>query len=82
LSPPAIAREGKDAVARHGGDDPRRRSDLANSRVEVVRNIKIAACIQRDTRWAAEARICRRPPSPAKVLIPLPATVVMILLSR
>src|SRR5437870_1421886 len=34
----AIAREAKDAVTRHRGDDPRRRSDLANSLVAKVRD--------------------------------------------
>ena len=57
---PAIAREAKDAVTRHRGDDPRRRSDLANSLVAKVRDVEIPACIQRDAVRVAEARARRR----------------------
>ena len=39
----AIAREAKDAITRHRADDPRRRSDLANSLVAKVRDVEIAA---------------------------------------
>src|SRR5439155_347472 len=56
----AIAREAVEAIARHGRDDPRRRSDLANAVVALVRDVEIAACIQRDTDWAVEARARRR----------------------
>src|SRR5205823_402428 len=56
----AIAREAVDAIARHGRDDPRRGSDLANSVVAVVRDVEIAARIQRDTGWAVDARARRR----------------------
>src|SRR6266480_7473517 len=56
----AIAREGVEAIARHGRDDPRRRSDLANAVVALVRDVEIAARIQRDTDWAVEARTRRR----------------------
>src|SRR5437773_4025971 len=55
----AIARESVDAIARHGGDDPRRRGDLANAVVALVRDVEIAACIQRDSDWAVEARARR-----------------------
>src|SRR5256885_736358 len=57
---PAIAREGGAAIARHRRDDLRRRSDLANSMVAIVRDVEIAARIQRDTGWAVEARARRR----------------------
>src|SRR2546425_395181 len=56
----AIAREGGAAIARHGGDDPRRRSDLANSLVVLVRDVEVAACIQRHAGWEVEARARRR----------------------
>src|SRR5438445_575069 len=58
---PAIAREATAATARHGRDDPRRRSNLANSVVAIVRDVEIAARIQRDASWLVEARACRRP---------------------
>src|SRR5439155_809229 len=58
---PAIAREVRDTIAHHGGDDPRRRIDLANSVVVLVRNVEVAACIQRHAGWVVEARACRRP---------------------
>src|SRR5439155_95226 len=56
----AIAQEGVEAIAHHGGDDPRRRSDLANAVVALVRDVQIAARIQRDTDWAVKARARRR----------------------
>src|SRR5205814_1133003 len=56
----AIAREGGAAIARHGGDDPRRCGDPANSVVALVRDVDIAARIQRDTVWVVEARARRR----------------------
>src|SRR5204862_117340 len=36
------------------------KNDLANSLVAIVRNVKIAACIQRHTAWVAKARARRR----------------------
>src|SRR5207247_1982618 len=56
----AIAREAKAAIARHRGDDPCRRSNLANSVVVSVRDVEIPARIQRDTGWEVEARAGRR----------------------
>src|SRR2546426_4094704 len=56
----AIAREGGAAIARHGGDDPRRRGDPANSVVALVRDVDIAARIHRDTVRVVEARARRR----------------------
>src|SRR5439155_1474436 len=57
---PAIAHEGGAAIARHGGDDPCRRGNLANSVVATIRDVEIPARIQRDTAWVDEARACRR----------------------
>src|SRR2546428_2509117 len=56
----AIAREGGAAIARHGGDDPRRCGDPANSVVALVRDVDIAARIHRNTVWVVEARARRR----------------------
>src|SRR5947207_7289226 len=57
----AIAREAVDAIARHGGDDSCCGIDFANSLVAVVRDVQIAARIQRDTGWDVQARARRRP---------------------
>src|SRR5207249_6095813 len=56
----AVAPERGPAIVRDGSDDPRRRVDLANAVVVLVRDVEVAACIQRHSGWAVEARARRR----------------------